>query len=191
MMANLINKRSFWLFVREFFTHPALVGSAFPSSGSLAKKIAAQVPLTTSGHVLELGAGTGAVTQALLAAGIKPERLILVERSEALCKILHKRFPAIKMFQADAIDLDRLLENEALNIDVIISGLPMRSLPKEVGFTIGQKIEKLLPRGKRFIQFTYSWKKEHASFPRAFKYKYSKYVLFNIPPARVDVYTHE
>ena len=61
-----------WLFAREMFSRPATVGAIGPSSGRLARSVASRVPCLGDGLVVELGGGTGAVTQALLQRGIAP-----------------------------------------------------------------------------------------------------------------------
>ena len=57
------------------------------------------------GPVVELGPGTGPVTQALLQRGLAPERLILVEYDPAFCRLLERRFPGVRVIQGDAYDL--------------------------------------------------------------------------------------
>lgn len=63
------------LFAHEFLTHPSTVGAIWPSSAQLAQRMASAVPVTGTGIVVDLGAGTGVVTQALLDRGIHPTRL--------------------------------------------------------------------------------------------------------------------
>src|SRR5436190_1205990 len=78
-LARMLPASSAWLFAREWVNEPALVGAIWPSSTRLATRMAARVPRHRDGLVIELGAGTGAVTEALLAHGIAPERLVVVE----------------------------------------------------------------------------------------------------------------
>jgi len=59
----------------------------------MAAAMARLVPADSQDLVVELGGGTGVITQALLEAGIAPARLIVVERDEALHDLLVKRFP--------------------------------------------------------------------------------------------------
>src|SRR3954453_18339342 len=77
-----------WLFAREWLNKPSAVGAVWPSSSQLAKGMAARVPSCGDGLVVELGGGTGAVTQALLERGINPKRLMVIERSPAFVQHL-------------------------------------------------------------------------------------------------------
>ncbi|ANB72670.1 hypothetical protein AYM40_10030 [Paraburkholderia phytofirmans OLGA172] len=60
------------------------------------------VPVKGTGLVVELGAGTGAVIQALLDHGIQADRLLIIERSAALVTHLRSRFPRLRIIQGDA-----------------------------------------------------------------------------------------
>lgn len=188
---NHLKKMGLFLFVREFFQYPAVMGAAFPSSISLAKKVSSQIPRNQAGYILELGAGTGVVTDFLLQSGISPDQFIAVERSDTFCEHLKKRCPRANIIHGDAVNLSGLLGEKTGKIATIISGLPLRSLPSETAAAIGKQFEKVLMPGGTFIQYTYSWLKTHSSLPKSFKYSHSKHVYFNLPPARVDVYKHE
>ena len=45
------------------------------------------------GPVIELGPGTGPVTEALVEHGVHPSRLVLVEFNPTFCQLLRQRFP--------------------------------------------------------------------------------------------------
>jgi phosphatidylethanolamine/phosphatidyl-N-methylethanolamine N-methyltransferase len=177
-----------FLFLKEFFQHPASIGSVFPSSVLLGKTIADQIPKNTSGYVVEIGPGTGVITKMILKSGVAPERFIAIERSESFYHHLKKRFPEVNIIHGDATHIADLLGEKAHDVAVIVSGLPLRSLPPEVAKNIGQSMEKVLKPHGLFIQFTYSWVKNHFSLPKTFHYAYSKRIFLNLPPARVDVF---
>ena len=84
-------------FGSELLNNPRPVGSAVPSSRFLARRMAGLIPRSPRGYVVELGAGTGAITAALLARGIPPERILSVERSETMVKLLKRRFPFLNV----------------------------------------------------------------------------------------------
>src|SRR5690606_27501302 len=85
------------LFLQELCATPGSIGAICPSSRYLASQMARQVPVDDSGLIIELGAGTGAITQALLDHGIAPERLLVVEYSGSFVQRLRTRFPQIKV----------------------------------------------------------------------------------------------
>ncbi len=189
MPAKKFFEKDIFFFFKEFFQHPASIGSAVPSSQLLAKTIAAQVPQDTSGYVIEIGPGTGVITEMLIKSGIPLDRFIAIERSESFYNHLKVRFPEANIIHGDAMDLAELLGDKARQVSVIVSSLPLRSLPEDIAKKIGQQFEDVLQPNGHFIQFTYSWKKNHISLPKTFEYAYSKQIFMNLPPARIDVFT--
>jgi phosphatidylethanolamine/phosphatidyl-N-methylethanolamine N-methyltransferase len=175
-------------FLKVLVRNPRITGAVLPSSNRLAMEMVSHVEKNQEGFIVELGAGTGVVTSALLKAGIQPERIIAIELSEELAKKLQKRFPRIQVIEGNAVYLDILLGDAAPGVKTIISGLPLRSLPKPVSETILQKISNILKSGGKYIQFTYSLKQNPSFVPMNVKKKYSKMVWLNLPPARVDVF---
>src|SRR2546421_6648701 len=92
--------------------------------------MAAYVDSRIPGPIIELGPGTGPVTEALVAQGIDPARLVLVEFDPTFCRLLAQRYPAATVIQGDAyglrILLDRLLREPAA---AVVSGLPLFTKP--------------------------------------------------------------
>jgi phosphatidylethanolamine/phosphatidyl-N-methylethanolamine N-methyltransferase len=146
-------------FVRGWLRDPVGVGLPFPSSGATARRLAraaldASIP--GGGPVLELGAGTGAVTRALLEAGCPPQRLVAVERDGELCRSLEARFPGVRVLQADALELDATLALARVgSVSVVLSGLPMRAIATEAAVRCYEDAFRLMPPGGAIIQYTY------------------------------------
>ncbi|CAK0764605.1 phosphatidylethanolamine/phosphatidyl-N-methylethanolamine N-methyltransferase [Gammaproteobacteria bacterium] len=177
------------VFLRELVTNPREMGAVWPSSRQLAKRIAAAVPCDGKGKVVELGGGTGVVTEALLERGIPPERLIVVERAPTLAAVLRARFPRIQVVEGDAMYLTNLLRGEE-GIAVVVSGLPLRSLPPRVVATIIREVSEILEPGGLFIQFTYHLRPQR-SLSQRFSAVSSRLVLGNLPPARVWAFVNQ
>lgn len=138
--------------------------------------------------VVELGAGTGVVTEALLARGIPPQRLIAIERSPALANLLRERFPEVRVVCGDAAELGTLLQDagaEARRVNVV-SSLPLRSLPPSQVRAILGEIAQVLRAGGHWIQYTYALAQR--AVPLGFQRCSSAFVWRNLPPARVDVF---
>lgn len=181
----------FTLFVREIFTNPTTMGAAFPSSKKLADSLAEQVPLNKSGFIIELGAGTGVITRALLECGVSPKKLIVIELSATLAEHLHEEFPNILIIQGDARKLTGLLDTHYHPIHTIVSSLPLRSFSTETIKTIGEQlIDVLQPQGS-FIQFTYNLFGKPLSPSDHFHLIHSKLIWQNLPPARVETFRYE
>ncbi|MGA2788334.1 MAG: rRNA adenine N-6-methyltransferase family protein, partial [Verrucomicrobiota bacterium] len=97
------------LFLREWFADPQRTGAVAPSSPHLAAAMARWLPFDPESYVLELGPGTGAVTQALIERGLREDRLVAIENNPKLARLLHRRFPRARIITGDAWQLDELL----------------------------------------------------------------------------------
>src|SRR3984893_4556822 len=97
-------------FIRSWLEKPLAIGAVKPSGKVLARTMAQYVDPDSDGPVIELGPGTGPVTQALVQAGVAPARLVLVGLNASFCRILRSRFPDATLVQGDAYSLRRLLE---------------------------------------------------------------------------------
>lgn len=184
LMAQRMRRSTPWMFAQELLDKPRAVGAVWPSSQALARRMASQVPVDGRGWVVELGGGTGAITEAILARGVSPERLLVVERSGAFVRHLRRRFPAVRVLQGDAAKLAQLLPPGAC-VDAIVSSLPLRSLPApEAGEILAQWV-RVCATGGVVIQFTYDLPGLRRHQPPGFAPCASSIVWNNLPPARV------
>src|SRR5271170_6689012 len=99
------------LFLREWIVNPQRTGAVAPSSPQLTAAMARWLPRNPDSYVLELGPGTGAVTDALLKRGLREDRLVAIERNPTLAKLLRKRFPLAQIITGDAWHMDGLLRD--------------------------------------------------------------------------------
>ena len=176
-------------FVKSFLKNPKAMGAIYPSSKRLAKIMASYAVFSQNQLIVELGAGTGVITQAMLSRGIPAERIIAIESSPDLVEHFRMHFPKIKVIAGDASHLAELLKNEIRPIGTIISALPLRSLSKEVTERILSAIPAVLTPHGRYIQFTYDLRNNARFYPQQYQLAYKKLVWVNIPPAKVEVYT--
>ena len=110
------------LFMASWLRSPLKIGALVPSSAALADCMAAQLDPENQGTVLELGPGTGTVTRALLARGLEPAQLVIVERDANFCHLLRNRFPGVQVLHADARSLKKYSEPQ-INCTTDCSGL--------------------------------------------------------------------
>src|SRR2546423_6639897 len=89
-------------FIGSWIKKPLAVGAVTPSSKPLARAMAQYVDPDATGPVIELGPGTGPITEALVEHGVEPSRLVLVEFNPTFCELLRRRFPEATVGQADA-----------------------------------------------------------------------------------------
>jgi phosphatidylethanolamine/phosphatidyl-N-methylethanolamine N-methyltransferase len=176
-------------FLKNWVESPLKTGSVIPSSKELARKMAEGVDLSLPGLVVELGPGTGPVTQALLDRGLPPERLVLVEYSNDFVKLLRKRFPGVTVLKGDAYDLQgTLAERLTEPLAAIVSGLPLFNKPESERLSLLQTALDLLAPNAPFIQFTYL-AVSPVPLIGGFQAKKSQRVWKNIPPACVWSYS--
>lgn len=174
-------------FLRQWAENPMCVGAVAPSGPDLAKAMAGFLVPTTSGPVVELGPGTGVVTQAILARGIAPDQLTCIEYSDRFVRLLQNRFEDINIRQGDAYDLASSLGDHA-PLAGIVSSLPLLSSPARKRRTlILDALERLAP-GAPFIQFSYSLVPPVREEPALFSLTRTGWIWNNMPPARVWVY---
>lgn len=140
-------------FVRSWLRDPMGIAAIAPSGRMLAKLMAHG--LDGNCTVVELGAGTGALTRAIRSAGVVDQRLHLVERDERLAALLRERFPEVSVHCIDAEGLTDELDHLVGSVDCIVSGLPILcfSRPKKRAVLEGA-FSLLRPRGF-YQQFTY------------------------------------
>lgn len=188
------------LFLRELVAQPGAVGAICASSPRLAARMAAWVDPAAPGVVVELGGGTGVITAALLARGVAPERLVVIEQSAKLAAHLRRRFPHIHVVHGDAAQLDLLAcsadwpccggDGVPLPIHCIVSGLPLLSIPLPVRQRILQAGAQALAPGGRLLQFTYAMGGPSLWQGAGLVGQARERVLANLPPARIDVLGH-
>jgi len=183
--------RGLRLFASELIDSPRSIGAAIPSSKILAEAMAAHIPDDKLKQIIELGAGTGVVTQAILKRGVKDQNLVVVEKSKKMCLYLRQHFPSIHVICGDAAQLNMLLTLPHNTASAIVSSLPLRALPKQVVASIISQIEKALCPGGVFIQFTYFIGRRVAPVSSKLKLTHTQHVWYNFPPARIDIYEVE
>jgi phosphatidylethanolamine/phosphatidyl-N-methylethanolamine N-methyltransferase len=144
------------VFLSTWLRSPRTVGAIWPSGPALARAMAAQVDPTRPGLVIELGAGTGSVTRALLGRGVPASRLLLVERDPAFCRLLRRHLPGVTVIEEDAGRLRRALAARGTpRVCAVVSSLPLLALPFAAQRRIVRESARLLAPGGRFVQFTY------------------------------------
>lgn len=182
-----------FVFAKELVHNPRKVGAACPSSKKLAESLASYITNDVSGYIIELGAGTGVVTSALLDRGLDPRRLIVVERSASLTALLRQKFPEVLVLQGDAAGLEELLYQQAAfaiaSISGIVSSLPLRSLPRTTVERILQQVGSIVASDGQLIQFTYDIRPSKALLAFGFAPRASKIIWRNLPPARIEIFT--
>jgi phosphatidylethanolamine/phosphatidyl-N-methylethanolamine N-methyltransferase len=180
-----------FLFFRSLLLNPKAMGSVTPSSPRLSRLMASRVNPANS-SVLEIGAGTGAITRALLERRVHPKLLLIIERDPSLAAFLRREFPGVRVRCGDAIHLNRILAEESIGqINTVVSSLPLRNLSGEDRVrTVRAMIGALAPRGQ-LIQYTYAAGCPIPSRRMGLEAECIGRVWRNLPPAAVWRFTEK
>jgi phosphatidylethanolamine/phosphatidyl-N-methylethanolamine N-methyltransferase len=146
------------VFLKRWLRRPLGMGSVTPSGQALGRAMAraALDRLPDTGAVIELGAGTGSITRALLAAGIGVHRLVPIEIDRELHGHLAHAFPSLRVLNGDAAHLPELLAaHDVPKVAAVVSGLPLLAMPAPVVEAIVTAIVAVLPPDGALVQFTY------------------------------------
>lgn len=173
------------LFFRRWLANPLQMGSVAPSSPALCRRIAALATRGPGEAVLELGAGTGVVSRALLDAGVPPERLLVVEIVPDMAEHLRRALPGVDVLCGDAFDLARVVpERWHGRIGTAICGIPLVLLPVAEQRRFVQAVESVAP-GRGFLLYTYCITSPLAHRRLGLAARREAWTARNLPPASV------
>lgn len=176
-------------FLKSLVDSPILTGAIAPSGPALSRLMASYTAPQSELPLLELGPGTGVVTAALIEHGIDAEKIVAVEFNPLFCNLLRARFDSVTVVRGDAYDLTATLPPERSGpFSAIVSSLPLLTRPPEVRRSVIEEALKRTAADGCFIQFSYSLVPPVRAVPGRFTVKGSKWVMMNLPPARVWVY---
>jgi phospholipid N-methyltransferase len=144
------------LFISLWLRQPFRIAALSPSGQALAQLMTAAIK-PEDGPVIELGAGTGVFTRALLARGVRERDLLLVEDNPEMADMLRRRFPAARVVTADAACLGDHYPFGDVRAGAVVSGLPLLSMPVHKVITILRAAFASLRDVGAFYQFTYGF----------------------------------
>ena len=176
-------------FLRSWIEKPLHMGAVMPSGRLLARTMAQYVDPHGTGPVIELGPGTGAITNALVQHGIDQKRLVLVEYNPGFCALLRDRYPQAKVVQGDAYRLrDTLWNVLGMPASAVVSGLPLVTKPMLTRMKLVRDAFAAMAPNAPFVQFTYSVVPPIPKSLPGVTTEASERIWMNLPPARVWVY---
>jgi phosphatidylethanolamine/phosphatidyl-N-methylethanolamine N-methyltransferase len=177
------------VFFRSLLLNPKAVGAVAPSSPKLSQLMASPVdPANTL--VLEIGAGTGAVTRALLERNVRPDRLFVVERDPLMVAFLRRQFPGVRVRCGEAVHLRRILSSESVGkVNSVVSSLPLRNLGLADRIRNVRAMVDALAHEGQLIQYTYTAGCPIPSRRLGLEAERLGRVWLNLPPASVWRFT--
>jgi phosphatidylethanolamine/phosphatidyl-N-methylethanolamine N-methyltransferase len=173
-------------FLRAWIESPLRTGAQLPSGRDLSNAMAAPVDPDGEGAVVELGAGTGAVTQALVDRGVDPQRLVLIEANAQFCELLGERYGKARVLQQDAYAAPRVLRHLDVGpVAAIVSSLPLLTQAPSRRLRLLLECLRLAAAGAPFVQFTYFYRSPIPISRAPIATEVSPMVWRNLWPARV------
>ncbi len=177
------------VFFALWLQKPLRIAAANPSGARLADAVARYIDRKRPGQFLELGAGTGSLTQGLLRAGCPPERIIALESEPALVAVLRREFPAITVIEGDATQIGSHLAGKVERLASVVSSLPIKWFSVEAQRAIVGPCLDLLGPGGRFLQVTNAFTSPLAVGPLGIAGREVGRVWLNLLPAQIWAYS--
>lgn len=142
-------------FFLEFLRHPLQIGSVIPSSRFLEKRILETAGVSEARMIVELGPGTGGTTRAILRAMSHEARLLNIEINPQFHEILGEiRDKRLRAHLGSACDIREALSGHGLpSPDLVISGIPFSTMPRELGTQIIREVQASLAPGGHFVAY--------------------------------------
>jgi phosphatidylethanolamine/phosphatidyl-N-methylethanolamine N-methyltransferase len=179
-------------FFKGWIDKPKAVGSIVPTSSVTARKMASIVNPKSGLPVLEVGPGTGVITRAILALGVRPEDLYTVEYSPDFARHLRRLYPRVNVIEGDAFDLAATLgDKSGLIFDSVVSGVPLLNFPVAQRVAYLESLLDRIPTGRPVVQLTYGPMSPIPAGRGNYTVKHFDFIFRNIPPTQLWIYRRE
>ena len=173
------------LFFGRWLKNPLQMGSIIPSSPRLGQLIAQHIDRHSKSRILELGAGTGAITRSLINSGVSASRITMLEIEPNMARHLSEKFCDATVICGDAfnlpIDKIKLGGNE---VGAVICGIPLVLLGTEKQRQFIDQVQAVAP-GKGFLLYTYCITSPLPYEALGLEARRLAWTPFNFPPASV------
>lgn len=181
---NKVNGKA--VFFQEFLRHPKQIGSIIPSSRFLEQRVIAAAEIPSADFVIELGPGTGGMTQALLRALPPHGKLLSIEINAHLHALLSRiEDDRLTAHLGSANDLVEIASSYQLPPpNAIVSGIPFSTMSRQLGSQILEKVSSYLAPNGRFVAYQVSARVATLCQPFLGKAQMAMELL-NVPPMRV------
>ncbi|MDG4884801.1 phospholipid N-methyltransferase PmtA [Mesorhizobium sp. WSM4884] len=176
-------------FFKGWIDKPKAVGSIVPTSSVTARKMASIVNPKSGLPVLEVGPGTGVITRAILAQGVKPENLYAIEYSTDFVRHLRRLYPRVNIIEGDAFNLNAALgDKRDMVFDSVVSGVPLLNFPVTQRIAYIESLLDRIPAGRPIVQLTYGPMSPIPPGRGDYTVKHFDFIIRNIPPTQLWIY---
>jgi len=173
----------------EAFKNLKTVGTITFSSKFLVKNIIAPIDFNKARCIVELGAGDGCITKALLEKMRPDATLISFEINDKFCELIKREVTDNRLHLVcdSAEKIGEYLKQYGFEkADFIVSSVPLVVLPKEIARNIEKEVTKTLKSGGIFVHLSYS-PLQFKKFEKMFSSVKLHFTLLNMPPAFVYI----
>lgn len=183
---------STWTFFQAFLRSPRVVASMIPSSPFLERRLVRAAGLDRARVVVELGAGTGGTTRAMLAAMRPDARLIAIERTAAFVGPLERiGDPRLTVINGCASTIVEQLERLGLDrADAVVSGIPFSTMPQDLAADIAREVHRSLAPDGHFVAYQFTDKVADFARP-VFGQPRVEHELRNVPPLKIFTWARD
>jgi phospholipid N-methyltransferase len=177
----------FTLFLGKFLRHGTAIASVAPSSRWLSRLAVHNIDWGKAATLVELGGGTGPITQAI-ADRVRPGcRVVVIERDPDFARLLGERFGKLTNFEivrGDVGDLMAILGDRGIAaVDHVISGLPVPSFPLSLQESLFRAVGSVLQTEGTYNQITEIPWLYQKLYRRHFEHVQFVFEPRNMPPA--------
>lgn len=183
-------------FFTQFIFHPTKTGAILPSNEKLCELMTDMADLGNVSTVVELGSGTGVITEKILNKKGPDTKFFAMEINPAFVEATLRRCPGATVYQSSAENARFYLEvNGESGCDRIVSSLPWSTFNGETQELILNSIYETLNPGGKFLTYAYSlgllfpsaWRLRRLLRSKFDKVIKSSIVWSNIPPAFIYI----
>ena len=183
-------------FFTQFIINPARTAAVLPSSNGLCEYMTDLAGLNDVSTVIELGSGTGVITEKIMRKKAESTTFFALEINPAFVEATKNKCPDAIVYQSSAENVMKHLEMHGESgCDRIISSLPWSTFKGETQQLILDSIYDVLKPGGIFLTYAYvlgvvapaAWRFKKKLYAKFDKVETSRIVWNNIPPAFIYI----
>jgi phospholipid N-methyltransferase len=150
---------SAFVFARNFFKNPRMLGSLIPSSRFLVEQLLRNIRWNEVRVIVEYGPGVGTISEEILRR-MRPDAVLVVfEINDDFVRVLSEKFNdrRFKVVHRSAADVGEVLREMGIGpADVAISGIPFSMMTEESRRAVVRNTHEALRPGGSFLVYQFS-----------------------------------
>jgi phospholipid N-methyltransferase len=184
-LSSGLRGRHAWLFARNFFRHPRMLGSIVPSSRFLINQLLEPIDWAQARVIVEYGPGVGGITEEILRRMRPDASLIAIETNPEFVRFLRsstqdERLHVVEASAESVVEILRQHGHERASY--IISGIPFSTISAPVRERILRSTCSVLEPHGSFLVYQFSTRVLQ-DLRRIFRYVSRQFEPLNVLPA--------